>query len=95
MKGDNHLVNQKGVEHVYCDEMIACIHDSCYDVHGVSIPMTEHPKWWAQLHPFRIFSFPSCRVITGATIAIGNILFVQNCHAVCRCYYSDTYSVQY
>lgn len=40
IKVGNQLVNQKGVEHVYCDEMIACMHDSCYDIHGVGIPMT-------------------------------------------------------
>lgn len=91
---DNQLVYQEGVEHASVTNC-ACMHDSCYDIPGVNIPMTEHPKWWAQLHPFRIFSFPSCRVITGATIALENILLVHCYHAVCRCYYSNTCSILY
>jgi hypothetical protein len=70
------------------------MHDSCGDAHGVSIPMTEHPKWWAQLHHFRIFSFPSCRVITAATIALENILFVH-CYSVSSYHQSNTCSILY
>jgi len=39
---------------------------------------------------FSILAFPSCRVITGATIALENILSAQICHAVCRCYSTTT-----